>query len=277
MNLLCKGSTPLVIATALALCVSCKSDSKEEKGTDKTSETTAANSKPADIKPADTKPEKAKPEEAKPENNDAEEKIDPSQMEHDPNATDTVKAVDFKGKLPDDLREQDSIKGKFDSIAGWTDKYGLHALVFSTTVSEKNDEVSSMLIADLWAREGDAWTSQRQFKASVDKCQFDTELKAHTGDWSITDLDKDGLGEVSFAWSVGCRSDVSSVTHKVLMVTFKDAEYKKFVLRGNTGIKMAGEVEGGEFKADKAFESAPKEFLAHAEMVWKNTSIETME
>ncbi len=275
MNLLCKGSTPLVIATALALCVSCKSDSKEEKGKAKTSETTAANSKPADTKPADTKPADTKPADTKPE--DVEEKIDPAQMEHDPNATDTVKAVDFKGKLPDDLREQDSIKGKFDSIAGWTDKYGMHALVFSTTVSEKDDEISSMLIADLFTREGDAWTSQRQFKASVDKCQFDTELKAHTGDWSITDLDKDGLGEVSFAWSVGCRSDVSPVTHKVLMVTFKDAEYKKYVLRGKTGIKMAGEVEGGEFKADKAFESAPKEFFAHAEMVWANTSIETME
>ncbi|MBL4637500.1 MAG: hypothetical protein JKY56_26825 [Kofleriaceae bacterium] len=273
MNLLCKGSTPLVIAAALALCVSCKSDSKEEKGKDKTSEKEAANSKPADTKPADTKPE-----EAKPEDDGTEEKIDPAHMEQDPNATDTVKAVDFKGKLPDDgLLEADQLKGKFHSIAGWTDKHGLHALVFSTTVSEKEDEVSSMLIADLFSREGDAWTSQRQFKASVDKCQFDTELKAQTGDWSITDLDKDGLGEVSFAWSVGCRSDVSPVTHKVLLVTFKDAEYKKYVLRGNTGIKMAGEVEGGEFKADKVFETAPKEFLAHAEMVWKNTSIETME
>lgn len=272
MTLLFRDLGPVFLVATFVACVSCKSDSKENKA-----EETVADTKPDDSKVPDSKVPDTKPVDGQQAGTeDEEEEIAPEHMEQAVNASDTVKVVDFKGKLPDDgLLTKDLIKGKFHSILGWTDKDGMQALVFTTSVSEKEDATSSMIIADLFLREGDAWTSQRQFKASVDKCQFDTELKIHTGDWSIADLDKDDLGEVTFAWSVGCRSDVSPVAHKVFVISYKDAEFKKYVLRGETGIEMGGAVEGGAFKADKAFDTAPKAFLSHAEMVWKKTSTES--
>jgi hypothetical protein len=121
------------------------------------------------------------------------------------------------------------------------------------------------------------WTSQRQFRERAPDCLFATELYEILGEWSITDLDADGVGEATFAWRAGCRSDVSPVTHKVLLVEHEGLEVKKFVLRGRSAISIAGTVdEGGEFEADPAFESAPKAFLEHARKVWKQTSVEKM-
>ncbi len=213
MTLLFRDLGPVFLAAVIAASVSCKSDSKEKKAEskkdEKVADTNPVDTKPADTEPADIEPADTKPADTQqPGTEDKDEEIAPEHMEQAVNASDTVKVVDFK--LPDDgLLTKELIKGKFHSILGWTDKDGMQALVFSTTVSEKGDATSSMIIADLFLREGDAWTSQQQFKASVDKCQFDTELKIHTGDWSIADLDNDDLGDVTFAWSVGCRRESS--------------------------------------------------------------------
>ena len=97
------------------------------------------------------------------------------------------------------------------------------------------------------------------------------------GDWSVTDLDKNGVAEVTFAWRVGCRSDVSPVGHKVLMVGYdQSVEVAKYVLRGDTAINIGGSLEeGGEFRVDSAFKKAPPSYLEHAKMVWSKTSVET--
>lgn len=273
MNLLSRGLRPVFVVAAFAACVSCKSDSKEAEGTkEKVAETKTPEAKT----PGAKTPAVKAPEDTDEDSNTEETPTAPEHMEQPINASDTVKIHDFKGKLPDDgLLTKDLIKGKFESILGWTDKYGMHALVFSKTESTKEDTTSAMIIAEVFMREGDAWTSQRQLKASVDKCDFDTELKIHTGDWSIADLNKDDLAEVTFAWSVGCRSDVSPITHKVLLISDKDGTSEKYVLRGETAIKIGDINEGGKFKADKAFESVPKEFLTHAKMVWKKTATES--
>jgi len=160
---------------------------------------------------------------------------------------------------------------------GWTDKLGKHAIVFGRSESEKGEERTSVLVADLLTWEGDAWNSQRRFTERVDKCMFDTELYEMTGDWSVTDLDDNGVAEVTFAWRVGCRSDVSPVGHKVLLVGFDaGGEVAKYVLRGDTAVSVGGTVDqGGKFRTDASFEKAPAAFLEHAKSVWAKTSVET--
>ena len=199
--------------------------------------------------------------------------VAPEAMEKDPNATELVTLVDHKGELPPDA----TTYGVFRDAIGWTDKYGKHAIVFGLSESEKGDETTTVLVADFISWEGDAWTSQRKFKERVDKCQFDTALYEMVGDWSVTDLDKNGIAEVTFAWRVGCRSDVSPVGHKVLIVGYDESvEVAKYVLRGDTAIKIGGGVEGGgKYRGDSAFKKAPPSYLEHAKMVWSKTSVET--
>ncbi len=156
------------------------------------------------------------------------------------------------------------VPGKREHVIGWTDRYGTNAVV----ISRQPQRGGALLTATHGRREGDAsWTTVRDFKELISDCEFDVSLYAKIGDWSVTDLDSDGLGEATFAWSAGCRSDVSPLAHKVLVV--EDGE--KYVLRGQT-IDLTG--AGGTFEADALFAKVPPAFRQHAEKVWKATAKE---
>ena len=164
----------------------------------------------------------------------------PEPMEEDPNATKSVVVIDLEGQPPEGAK----VRGEFAGALSWTDKYGKHAVVFGIKTHEGEASTTSMLVADFQSWEGDAWVSQREFKERVDKCEFDTSLEPFVGDWSVTDLDHNGIAEVTFAWKAGCRSDVSPVTHKVLLVGFDaEARVAKYVLRGTGGIEIAGALD----------------------------------
>jgi hypothetical protein len=232
---------------------------------------------PAKTKGPEAKGEAAKPDTEKPAaaRRDGEgAQPDPSAMEQDPNTTSSVQAIDFGGKAPNDV----NIVGTFHKAFGWTDKHGKNAVVMSIQTSGKEDAKSSELVADYLVWEGSSWTRQRRFRERVEACQFDTELTALTGDWSVTDLDGDGVGEATLVWRAGCRSDVSPVKHKVLVIrTLAKGTIDKLALRGHTAIDPGdGNTVGGQFKADRAFGKAPPVFLKHAEDVWKKTVTEQM-
>jgi len=190
-----------------------------------------------------------------------------------PNPNAKVTPIDFEGAAPPDAE----VQGTFQAAIGWKDRYGRNAVVIGIKTTEAGDTKNALLVADHLLWEGSSWNLQRRFKQLVDQCQFDVELEAFTGKWSLTDLDNNGLGEATFAWRSGCRSDVSPVEHKVLLVTMVDTKTAKFVLRGQTAVDDgSGQVLGGKYKADPAFEGAPKGFLKHAEKVWGLTSSEKM-
>lgn len=175
-------------------------------------------------------------------------------FEADPSATDTVVRTDGAALNVEEFPR----KGELQRVLSWTDKYGTNAVVFSR---EKRGATGAALIAAHGRLEGDgSWTVVREFKEVIDACEFDLVLEPYLGEWSITDLDKDGLGEATFAWNADCVSDVSPTTYKMLMIE----DGAKYTLRGHTRV---GEF-GGEFKADPEFSKAPVGFQAHAEKAW---------
>ncbi len=99
-------------------------------------------------------------------------------------------------------------------------------------------------------------------------CRFDLTLDLLAKSIEVTDLDHDGEGEVSFAYTRGCKSDVSPLDLKLLV--YRGAT--KYALRGTTKVmvgrdpKGAPSVTGGEFKAD--FLGAPHALLEHAKDRW---------
>ena len=184
-------------------------------------------------------------------------------MEVDPAATASVELVDFKGKAPDGF----ATEGDLQAVLGWTDKYGTNAVV----IARKDVKDDSLLVVKHATQEGDgSWSETRTFKELVKNCEWDTTLASQVGEWSVTDLDKNGLGEATFAYSAGCRSDVSPVSHKVIITE----NGNKFVLRGSTKVDPGGGTMGGEFAVDEAFASAPKGFEAHVKKVWRATVVE---
>lgn len=112
------------------------------------------------------------------------------------------------------------------------------------------------------------WQLERTFKERMDSCwESDAFADPTQGDWSVTDLDEDGVGEATFAYTVGCQGDDEEPkTHKVLLVEM----HTKYALRGKSSIG------GTSSKPRASFEGAPEAFLAHAKAVWEDTSAEQM-
>jgi hypothetical protein len=179
--------------------------------------------------------------------------------EKDPSATDTVTATTLEGDDVDTQRL--GLPGYLVGHVAWRDKHGTSA-VFLTREVPKG--AGAELFATHMNREGDgSWTKVRDFRELVSNCNdWRLTLEAKTGAWSVTDVDADGLGEATFAWSAGCRTDWSPVTHKVLVVESGE----KYVLRGQTG--------AATFEADAAFDKVPSVFREHATKVWGLTATE---
>lgn len=204
---------------------------------------------------------------------DKEEEVDPAAMETDPAATSTLSAIDFTGKI---LTEDDQIaelhKGaKIQKSVSWTDKYGQQIFLIATSDQANG---GGMLRAIRASREGDgSWSTTREFKEVVDSCEFDLVLTPILDEeLSLTDINRDGVAEVTFGWIADCTSDVSPLTYKILM---SDGD-EKYAIRGNSKVNAGGdEYFGGDQKVDPSFEKAPEGYLAHAKKVWDAHVIST--
>ena len=114
---------------------------------------------------------------------------------------------------------------------------------------------------------GGATRTLRTVNDHVDKCELDLILTVLDASLSVTDLDGDGMGELTFGYKLACVSDVSPVDMKLLMLENGD----KYILRGTDRIpKMGSEpAMGGSYKVDPSFQNAPPAFLPHAKAVWE--------
>lgn len=98
----------------------------------------------------------------------------------------------------------------------------------------------------------------------VEDCEWDTVLEFIEQSVTVTDLDKNDIGEITFAYRIACISDVSPKELKLLILENGD----KYIIRGKTAIDFGGEEIGGDKNVDSSFENAPDEFLLHADRVW---------
>jgi hypothetical protein len=103
----------------------------------------------------------------------------------------------------------------------------------------------------------------------VTDCEMGAVTAAfHDAAFAVTDLDHDGLAEITFGYELACRSDVSPATYKLLVIE----NGAKYILRGQTRIPAGDGPAGGAFTADPAEAKWPAAFLAHAKDRWAKTS-----
>lgn len=149
--------------------------------------------------------------------------------------------------------------------ARYSDAAGAHLVRFTFTAKTKKagDEWERSLTLSITDTVGKKtlWKA-RDF---VERCPFDATLDVDEGSIAVTDLDHDGVGEFSFLYSLGCRSDVSPLTVKLLM--YEGAA--KYALRGESRERVSEtEYVGGTFTVDPAFGKAPADFLERAKATW---------
>lgn len=112
---------------------------------------------------------------------------------------------------------------------------------------------------------GQAPVVLRHLRDHVRDCEFDLFADFIDVAFGLTDLDGDGLPEVTLAYHQTCTSDVSPASLKVVMLEGVD----KYVLRGNTRVDVGDDHwVGGDTHPGAEFDREPA-FLKHAQRVWK--------
>ena len=143
----------------------------------------------------------------------------------------------------------------------WSDQNGENLALFGNVgADDKNG-------SQLWVRvvSGADKKELRLVKDGVEVCEFDTTCAFADGATGVTDLDKDGVSELTFAYRLACRSDVSPSDLKLLVLEGTD----KYILRGSSFIDFGdGGAVGGDFKPDPEKAKWPAGFDAHAEKTW---------
>jgi hypothetical protein len=170
--------------------------------------------------------------------------------------------------LPFDAVQAGRLKPPGKVVGGlrWSDRRGENLLVFSRAESTRTRGGETERSASLCARHYAGGKLVREVKDHVARCELDLTLAIVPGSEGATDLDRDEIGEATFAYKLGCRSDVSPLTLKLLVLEGGE----KHILRGETRVDVGnGERVGGSYKADPAsFKRAPV-LLAHARKVWQ--------
>jgi len=97
-------------------------------------------------------------------------------------------------------------------------------------------------------------------------CPFDLNVSFIVPAFKVTDLDKNGIGEIWLMYRNQCTSDVSPSPTKLIMYEGT----KKFAMRGEGRVQVSEkEYDGGSYTMDKNFEAAPAVFKKYAQQLWK--------
>ena len=175
----------------------------------------------------------------------------------------------LSGALPAGVK---ATGGSLDAAYYFADKNGINYVLFSSKEvrgrpgPDGDPSQGALLYVDHWVLPaGGKARSLRAVKDLVEDCAFSMTARMHDDAFAVTDLDDDGKAEITFAYEIGCRSDVSPNTLKLIVLE----NGQKYILRGETRIEGG---YGGSFTPDPSEARWPKKFLDHAKEVWNDTA-----
>jgi hypothetical protein len=170
---------------------------------------------------------------------------------------------DPKAKLPGGVK----LEGAMDAAMVWTDALGDNA-AFATRREVKDKAGTSVYLrVQHWADGGSGWKLLREIKDQSERCEFDNVTAFRRASFAVDDADRNGVGELRFAYVVDCVSDVSPQTAKLVVLEGG----AKSILRGSTLLIDGDEVYGGTFTPDPGPAKWKPKLLAGAMTAWKGT------
>lgn len=168
-------------------------------------------------------------------------------------------------------------KGEVVDGARWSDSTGENFVLlcregpFRSPGSAHEDERDVELHAHRFVRSGKSWRRAWTVRDFERNCPLDLSVEFLPGSLTVTDLDGNGIAEVTFLYRLACRGDMSPSRMKLIMYEGT----KKYAIRGIT--TMPPEIafgHRGEMTPDAAFEKAPPAFLEYARARWHAFEVE---
>lgn len=164
---------------------------------------------------------------------------------------------------PSILRKIVSDDAIVDKALQFEDKNGKNYLI-ATTLQNRSDEWASkaILVQHYIEKSNKKLVLIRQITDKEDHCELDNDLQFLTESLRITDLDKNDYAEITFLYKVGCRSDVSPIGLKLIVIE----NGNKAGVRGKTQPRGFGFPK--EKIADAAFKKLSKVIQDQANKLW---------
>lgn len=167
--------------------------------------------------------------------------------------------------------------GQIKNAVQWTDSLG-HNIVLTTETGEtagKNNEGDSRdaaLYAYHYLVKGDSIVQDWKLYDFIKDCPVDINASFVKNSFAVTDLNKNGKGEVWLMYKTTCHGDVSPSNMKIIMYE----DNKKHAVRGTSKVKVSEkDYTGGEYSFDEAFKKVSPPIREYAKQLWKKNIMET--
>ena len=162
-------------------------------------------------------------------------------------------------------------EGKIYHKETWNDNNGKNVVLFTTkeTTASSRYRSKELFVYHYVIKSGKV-TLLRSVYDFIKDCDADIIMRFVRDSIAVTDLDKDGIKEITFAYRQTCASDVSAVGLKLLIL----GGGNKCIIRGSTIMNLTGSDKGkvteNTKKIDPSFYNYPSLFLKYANKAWKN-------
>lgn len=158
--------------------------------------------------------------------------------------------------------------GKVKDILQWTDKQGRHLLLLSEAIKVSRNAAlakDAELYAGHYLDVGGNWELQWKVSDFERGCPLDVGATFILESVEITDLDKDGISEVSFMYRTFCTGGIDPHSLKLIMY----AGNKKLAIRGETLVRLPQQpAYGGSTTMDSSFQAVSRELKDFALDQW---------
>jgi hypothetical protein len=164
-------------------------------------------------------------------------------------------------------------------VSAWSvqDKRGRHILVLTSLAGpsrarpnlQRNERID--LRASYFGAGKAAWNEEWNIKDAVDCPHVDSSAAFFANSVTVTDLNNDGIAEITVPYKMFCGGGIDPDTVKVILRQGS----VKLALRGESQVRIPGqEPFGGSYTSDKAL-SLPKNvtYKNHLERVWSKVYI----
>lgn len=164
-----------------------------------------------------------------------------------------------------------SYKGTLKEAVRWTDESGVNLVITCETeeavskTAPSEDYREKYLFAHHYLLFEDSIRQTWKVTDYIRECPLDIAADFVENTFRVTDLDKDGIAEVWMMYLLTCTGDVSPAEMKIIMYEGT----QKHAMRGHNRVDIGyGQLEGGDYKLDKAFNQAPTTFRDFAKKLW---------
>jgi hypothetical protein len=168
--------------------------------------------------------------------------------------------------------------GNIVQAVRWTDNTGDNIVILTATDKTHSKDApdegcsDATLYAFHYLLSSDSAKQTWKVYDYVKECPVDMFLYFVDKTFAVTDLNKDGKGEIWIMYKVSCQGDLSPIPMNIIMYQ----DNKKFAVRGTSRVKVsATDHMGGEYYFDEAFKNGPTEFRQFAEKLWTQNKTET--